>query len=124
MGRSATARIRLNGKTYNTPSRYFIPQYLHDEYCNSSVVIQDSEGLVEVFASTGCPGCGREYTEATRPTKMCCNNSDVNHAFGYVLVICIDCYWYLQKQKGMKIPESIDKKIEQGFKPRKIEVYL
>lgn len=121
-----TAKLTIKGKTYNTPNRYAIAPYLEELYCNNDVLIQDKDGIVEKFVEQSCPGCGRDYVKCTqpknaeRPIILCCNNRDVNHHFGYVLPVCLDCYYYMQWINGQPVPKTIREKLETNWIPSKI----
>lgn len=112
--------ISIKGQSHKVMNRWCIPRYLEDAYCQNDVVIRDGDEIIEVFASHVCAGCGRKYSEASRPTRLLCNNDAVNRHFGYVVPICVDCYWFLQSLLDQPVPRTIREVLEQGFRPRKI----
>lgn len=120
------ATLTVNNKTHKLMNRWTIPPHLEETYCSGNVIIQDGKEIIELFEEVSCRGCGREYEKATkpkhaeRPIILCCNESEVNRHFGFVVPVCIDCYYYMQWLKGQKIPKSIQKRIDEGFVPYKI----
>ena len=121
------ATITIKNREHRVMNRWTIPPHLEDAYCSGNVIIQDSDGIIELFEETLCRACGRDYEHATKPKYaekpiiLCCNNSEVNRSFGFVVPVCIDCFYYMQWLKGQKVPKSIKKRIDEGFVPYKIQ---
>lgn len=120
------AVVFLDGKQYNIISRWAIPDHLVGKYCNAEVVeVCDISGATEFHNGDNCRGCGRKYSAATVDTRLCSNNSTVNRAFGYVVPLCIDCYYYLQWEKGYTlIPPTVMEKLEDGHYPKLISEHI
>lgn len=125
MGAGGKAELVLDGKSYNVASRYMIPPNMAEKYCTAEIVeIRDREGAVEFTNGNHCRGCGRNYTDATVPTRLCCNSSSVNKHFGYVVPLCVDCYYYIQWDKGQPVNKHLRALYEKGFLPSRIYDYI
>lgn len=114
-----TKYVSIAGKQHRIMTRWSIPKYLWDQYCNSDLVIYDGE-FTEVFNSDGCRGCGRSYSDASSAARQPCPVLEVNKAFGFVIPICIDCYWFILSLSGTPVPRTIQEVMDNGFRPYKI----
>ena len=120
------ATLTIGKKVHNVMNRWAIPPHLEDAYCSGNVIIQEGEDIIELFEEGTCRGCGRYHKDiiqpkyAEKPILLCCTNKEVNRYFGYVVPVCIDCFYYMEYRRDRKIPKSIKKRIEAGFVPYKI----
>lgn len=118
------ATLTIKDKSYRTMNRWVVPRWLVDEYCNNDVVVADQNEVKHVDYTDYCRGCDRKYKKATKPTRQCSNSSTVNRHFGFVVPLCIDCYWYIEWCAGGVVPPSIGKLIHAGFRPKNIDHLL
>lgn len=118
--------MTVNNKVTRLLNRWTIPPKLVEAYCSGNVIIQDGDEIIELFEERECRTCGRDYEAASRPKCaerpiiLCCDNSEVNRSFGYVVPVCVDCFYYMQWLRGQKVPAKIQKRIDEGFTPYKI----
>lgn len=125
MAPGSKAVVCLDGKQYNLISRWSIPPHLAEQYCHAeNVEVCDITGATEFTNGDNCRGCGRHYSSATNSTRLCSNSSGVNQAFGYVVPLCIDCYYYIQWEKGAVVPRTVREKLENGHYPKNIYEYI
>jgi hypothetical protein len=116
--------ILIEDKRYGLLSRYSIPRWLHKSYVSSSSLILFPDGKIAVAHTATCQLCDRGFTEATKDTPNVCLDLDINHGIGYPGKICIDCVYYLRVRSGGKAPNSIQKVLDAGHKPRMLQYYL
>ena len=99
---------------------YWMTQYLDGE---SVIYVKRTDETVYVPHVVACQLCDRNFNECTKPTALLCQNARINREFGYVAKICIDCFYWIENQRGRHedTPKTVRKTLEAGHQPKRFD---
>ena len=127
-----TAILVMNNKRIRCISTLLVPRPYFEEYLSSGIEWLVDDISIPVHNSDHCPLCERHISESSsmrnrEPRFVMCPDYEINKKVGYQLRICVDCSWWLRVYAGYdqnKVPKSLRVKLEQGFRPHNIDIYL
>lgn len=111
---------------------YMVPLYLSKDYLNGDIGWRVNDQWIDIPNDSHCPLCDRHIQDASSmrgnlPSFVMCPDYDINHHVGYQLRICVDCKYWVMCYRGYElksVPKTIRKKLEQGYRPCNIDIYL
>ena len=103
-----------NGDYTMVPGVLNLPRVL-DRYLTETVTFTGDNLSLTVYWTGKCVTCGTDYEDASRPQPMFCPSVKLNRHFGYVLRVCRECYYYIEKSPA---PRSVAERLAKGHTPR------
>jgi hypothetical protein len=115
--------IEVNGHKRQIVSRYIVPPEMYDDYLEYGGTMFFDEDSIVVPPQHFCILCERSFEETSKNLKSLCHRKEINSYYGYPVVICLDCRGYIEYaiEDDQRIPSSIRKVIDSGFRPKNIK---